>query len=92
MIREFVVIMGISFNIIPYMSQSTAPMQKTKNVTNEMSCVDLVFHNLTTCGKNEIVVNNAAAVPTMVKYSICILSICALLIFPYLKTTDNNTQ
>jgi hypothetical protein len=48
------------------MNHKKTPNPKSENMVIEMSLVDLVFQTLSSCGKNEIVVNEAAIKPTIV--------------------------
>ena len=48
---------------MPYTVQSNTPAVKATNIDREMSFVDLDFHVFITCGRNENVVNAAAANP-----------------------------
>jgi len=46
------------------------PMQSNKNIHNETSLVDLVFHVLITCGRKDMVVNMPPKKPNNVVESI----------------------
>lgn len=76
--------MGELFRKSPYMNQRSTPPQNRANIPVEMSFVDLVFHTLSSCGKSEIVVNNAATNPTAVMASIgAFLALVEYLVFDY---------
>jgi hypothetical protein len=55
--------MGKSLIKMPYAFHKKTPVEKIRNITNEISLVDLVLHVLITWGINAIVVKVAAIAP-----------------------------
>ena len=80
-VNKFAAIIGRSRSRMPYVSHSATPVQKNENIPNDKSFAEPVFHVLTTCGRKDIVVQNAATSPIICTKSIFIY-------IPNAKVTD----
>jgi hypothetical protein len=66
-VTEFVKIIGKSDIRIPYVSQSTTPVQKIRYMPSDKSFADFDRHVFTACGRKATVVQKPAASPITVK-------------------------